>query len=113
MLVVEGTLNTEFHTGNTRLRIEALYNVEEARTNYARSMQLTIGKEQAQNGFIDKLASLIPEEGVSECPILINYETDEATAQLRLGAEYKAPLDDASLGALREYLGEDRVVINF
>ena len=113
VLIVEGTLNTEYHTGNTRLRIEALYSVEEARANYARSMQLNVSQDQAQNGFLDKLGSLIPEEGVSECPILINYETDEATAQLRLGPAYKAPLDNASLGALREYLGKDQVMINF
>ena len=113
VLIVEGTLNTEYHTGNTRLRIDALYNVEDARNNYARNMHLTVAQEHAQNGFLDKLETLIPEKGISECPILINYETDEATVQLRLGADYKAPLDDVSLGVLREYLGKDQVVINF
>ena len=91
-------------------------NEYEEEVNQIRSMKLSDLAEEdpnQKNGFLDKLGSLIPEEGVSECPILINYETDEATAQLRLGPAYKAPLDNVSLGALREYLGKEQVVINF
>jgi len=113
VLVISGTLNTEYHTGNTRLRIEALYDVATARSMFARSLNLTVSEAQSQNGFIDHLASLIPPEGESECPIFVNYENQQATAQVRLGAAYKAPLDNASLESLRGYLGQDKVKINY
>lgn len=113
VLVISGTLNTEYHTGNTRLRVEALYDVQTARKIYARSLNLSVNQAQSQNGFLDKLASLIPPEGESECPILVNYETDKALAQVRLGSDYKAPLDEASLQQLKAYLGDDRVVVNY
>ena len=113
VLVISGTLNTEYHTGNTRLRIEALYDVGTARSMYARSLNLTVSEAQSQNGFVDHLASLIPPEGESECPIFVNYENDQATAQVRLGAAFKAPLDNASLESLRGYLGQDQVKINY
>ena len=113
VLVISGTLNTEYHTGNTRLRIEALYDVATARSMYARSLNLTVSEAQSQNGFIDHLASLIPPEGESECPIFVNYENDQATAQVRLGPSYKAPLDNSSLESLRGYLGQDQVKINY
>lgn len=113
VLVISGTLNTEYHTGNTRLRIEALYDVETARAMYARSLNLTVSEGQSKNGFVDTLAAMIPQEGESECPIIINYENDQASAQVRLGAAYKAPLDNQSLESLRNYLGNDQVQINY
>jgi DNA polymerase-3 subunit alpha len=113
VLIISGTLNTEYHTGNTRLRIEALYNMQEARNIYARSLRLNVGQAAAQNGFVDQLKALIPPEGESECPILLSYENDQATAQIRFGADYKAPLDNDSLKTLRGYLGDDNVVVNY
>ena len=113
VLVISGTLNTEYHTGNTRLRIDALYDVESARALYAKGLNLTVSQAQAQNGFADQLAGLIPPEGESECPVFINYETAQATAQLRLGPAFKAPLDNHSLETLREHLGKDQVQVYY
>jgi DNA polymerase-3 subunit alpha len=113
VLIVSGTLNTEYHTGNTRLRIDALYSIEEARKIYARSLRINVGQAQAQNGFVDKLKTLMPPEGESECPILLSYETDQATAQIRFGPDHKAPMDNESLKTLRAYLGAENVVINY
>ncbi|PID45717.1 MAG: DNA polymerase III subunit alpha [Proteobacteria bacterium] len=109
VLIISGTLNTEYHTGNTRLRIEALYDIETARSIYARSLNLTVSEAQANNGFIDTLAEMIPPQGESECPIILNYSNAQASAQIRLGAKFKAPLDNASLESLRNYLGKDQV----
>jgi hypothetical protein len=41
--------------------------------------------------------------------VFIRYETDDATAQIRLGRGVNAPLDDNSLTALRKELGDNGV----
>ena len=44
-----------------------------------------------------------------QCPVFISYETDNETAELRLGSDVSAPLADEDIKQLRKALGEDRV----
>ncbi|HIO93369.1 MAG TPA: DNA polymerase III subunit alpha, partial [Leucothrix mucor] len=111
LLIIEGSLNTDF-SGNMRLRINVLHDITSARQTFARRLQLSIKKAQTSNGLIDKLSELLPQQQAN-CPVLINYETEDATAQIRLGEAFNASLNDKSLKALRKALGKDAVKVSY
>jgi DNA polymerase-3 subunit alpha len=114
VLVIEGTLNSDYVTGAVRLRIEALHDIRSARNSFLRRLTLNVDKSQTANGLLDKLDELLPSklanvESTGQCPVFISYETDKEKAELRLGADVSAPLGDEDLKLLKQTLGEDRV----
>jgi DNA polymerase-3 subunit alpha len=108
VLIIEGSLNTDF-SGNMRLRINTLHDMDSARKTFARGLQLSVKKAQTENGLVERLEELLPQQTDTTCPVFIRYETDDATAQIRLGRGVNAPLDDNSLTALRKELGDNGV----
>ena len=111
LLVIEGSLNTDF-SGNMRLRIDTLHDISSARQTFARRLQLSINKNQTTNGFVDDLSELLPAQQAT-CPVFINYETEDATAQIRLGEKFNASLDNDLLKTLRKALGQDAVRVSY
>ncbi len=108
VLIIEGSLNTDF-SGNMRLRINTLHDIASARNTFARRLQLSVKQAQTENGLAARLEALLPSQTEATCPVFIHYETDKASAQIRLGESVNAPLDNESLGKLRKELGENRV----
>ncbi len=44
-----------------------------------------------------------------QCPVFISYETDNETAELRLGSDVSEPLADEDIKQLKKALGEDQI----
>jgi DNA polymerase-3 subunit alpha len=112
VLIIEGSLNTDF-SGNMRLRINTLHDIASARKTFARRLQLKVKKAQTKDGLIDQLEVLLASQENANCPVFIHYETDEASAQIRLGEDIFSPLDNESLNSLKELLGKNRVRIYY
>jgi DNA polymerase-3 subunit alpha len=108
VLIIEGSLNTDF-SGNMRLRINTLHDIASARKTFARRLQLSIEKSQTNDGLVDRLVELLPQQEKATCPVVIHYKTDEATALIRLGDNVSAPLDSEPLNNLKKVLGEKSV----
>ena len=108
VLIIEGSLNTDF-SGNMRLRINVLHDIASARKTFARRLRLSVNQSQTGNGLVERLVELLPKEIEASCPVFIHYETDKATAQIRLGEGVNAPLSDNALQALRKELGDKGV----
>jgi DNA polymerase-3 subunit alpha len=108
VLVIEGSLNTDF-SGNMRLRINVLHDIASARKTFARHLQLSVNQSQIDTNLVERLGELLPQQKEASCPVFIHYETDKATAQIRLGKSVNAPLSDDALQALRKELGDKGV----
>jgi DNA polymerase-3 subunit alpha len=119
LLVVEGTLNTLYGTSDIRFYANTLHNMEGARNQFLRRLQLNIDKSQTNNGLLDKLDELLPtriqsaeyQEPIQagNCPVFVSYQTNHEMAELRLGADVSAPLGDDDIKSLRKELGDDKV----
>ena len=99
-----------------RLRIDKLHDIESARNEFLRHLKLSVNKKQTANGLLDKLDELLPNKSNYEdqsnggqCPVFISYETENETAEIRLGSDVSAPLADEDIKKLKKALGEDRV----
>ena len=117
VLVIEGSLNSDYTSGAVRLRIDKLHDIESARNEFLRRLTLSVDKKQTANGLLDKLDELLPNKSSNyddmsnggQCPVFISYETENETAELRLGSDVSAPLSDEDIKKLKKTLGEDRV----
>lgn len=118
VLIVEGSLNSDYATGSVRLRVEALHNIESARNQFLRRLTLSVDKSQTANGLLDQLDELLPTRSLGsadniqnqgQCPVFISYETENEKAEIRLGPDVSAPLGDDDLKLLKKVLGDERV----
>jgi len=109
LLLVEGVINTDRRTGTTRLRVTALYNMETARDVFAQRLLLKVTQSVANDATIDILQRVLQDDERRSCGVFIHYETEKATAQIRLGEAYSAPISDAELKEIEQLLGEKAV----
>lgn len=114
VLIIEGKLNTDQRTNTTRLRVEKLHNIQQARQQFARRLLLNIDHHQANNGVIEATQSLVStEQDTTNCPIVIQYQNGQATTQIRLGQHFSIEMSDNNLQYLRKQLGEEGVRIDY
>ena len=115
-LIVEGTLNTLYQTGDIRFYANELHDIESARSQFLRRLLLSIDKNQTNNGLLDKLDELLPtfsadaeNKSTAQCPVFIAYDTGDEKAELRLGSDVCAPLSDGDIKRLKKTLGDESV----
>jgi DNA polymerase-3 subunit alpha len=109
LLMVEGVMNTDRRTGTTRLRVTALHTMETARDVFARRLLLKVTQPLANDATIDVLQRVLQGDERRSCPVFIHYEMEKATAQIRLGEVYSAPIGDTELKEIEQLLGENAV----
>jgi len=116
LLIVEGTLNTVYGTMDVRFYANELHDIQSARNQFLSRMSLSIDRKQTANGLLDQLDELLPSHSLNDrdidqgqCPVFISYQTDNESAEIRLGPNVCAPLADNDIKMLKKVLGEDRV----
>ena len=99
LLVVEGKASLDEYSGNIRVSGEELFNFAQARSRFARQLELQCNSSVN----IARLKEILKPWSEGECAVQINYTNGVAVCQLRLGADWQVTLDDAlmrELGAL-------------
>ncbi|MEI7457051.1 MAG: DNA polymerase III subunit alpha [Nitrosomonadales bacterium] len=99
LLVVDGKASLDEYSGNIRVSGEELFNFAQARSRFARQLELHCNSSVN----IAQLKELLKPWSGGECAVQINYNNEVAVCQLRLGADWHVTLDDAlmrELGAL-------------
>jgi DNA polymerase III subunit alpha len=116
LLVAEGALAIDDFSGNLRLSVESLFSMEQAREQFSRSLQLSWavnGQTQESNAFIPELQSALQPFKGGNCPVAIHYATLKASANLRLGEEWRVHPTDELLARLRRLPGGVGVEIKY
>ncbi len=114
IIIVDGALNTDSFSGRTRFRIENIQSIQQARNRFARRLLLTIDQSKANNGIVEALAThLIKDDPDASCPVFVEYHTEEATARLQLGQQFKAPCSDEGIQALKDLLGDHAIALQY
>ena len=71
VVVVEGSLNSDYTTGAVRLRVEALHNMESARNQFLRRLTLSVDKSQTANGLLTSSTSCSQQTGTMAIKMVI------------------------------------------
>ncbi|WP_418647112.1 DNA polymerase III subunit alpha [Thauera butanivorans] len=115
ILVVEGKVSNDDFSGGLRIVADRLLTLGEARSRFARALQVRINGEVAASGgalaAAGKLQTLLEPFREGGCPVRVNYRNAAAEAELPLGDGWRVRLDDALLESLRDWLAPEAVEI--
>lgn len=115
VLVVEAKVSNDEFSGGLRIIADRLLTLGEARSRFARALQLRINGEVGAGGgaaaTAGKLQTLLEPFREGGCPIRVTYRNAAAEADLPFGDGWRVRLDDALLESLREWLPPESVEV--
>ena len=111
--MINGSIKQDNFSGRNSLRATEVFDIEQARTRYARFIEVDLHRSQVQNGFIQALADTIDPYKNGDCPLVIKYDNGDATADLKLGKEWAVMPSDDCIGRLRKMVGNGKVVVHY
>jgi DNA polymerase III subunit alpha len=116
LLVAEGALAIDDFSGNLRLNIETLYNMEQAREQFARSLQISWvvdGQVEDTHAFISGLQTALQPFKGGSCPVGIGYTSSEASVSMQLGDDWRVHPTDELLTRLKRLPGAVGVEVKY
>ena len=111
LLIVEGALSIDDYTGGLRLTADGIYTFEQAREQYARAVVLHWKKEAKD--FIAKMKDILQPFTGGNCPIQIMFSSDNATASLQLGDEWRIHPTDELISRLKKIFPTNLIEIKY
>ncbi len=113
IIVVDGNVKADHYSGNNQLSGKEIFTVEQARSRYARYLELVVNDGQENNEFSEMLAECLQPYRKGPCPVVINYRKQASSVEMKLGKDWRIIPSEACLHALRSGFGEDNVIIHF
>ncbi|WP_411728619.1 DNA polymerase III subunit alpha [Methyloglobulus sp.] len=116
LLVAEGALAIDDFSGNLRLTVENLYNMEQARESFARGLQISWAVDgQAPEGpaFISGLHTALQPFKGGACPVGIRYASQAASTSIQLGDGWRVHPTDELQARLKRLPGVVAVEVKY
>ena len=113
LLVVEGDVTVDDYSGGYRISAREIYDIEQARSRYAKRLVVSVAQEKAGNGFIHSLAQTLEPYREGGLPVAIDYRRPGASAALVLGESWRVRPADVLLQKLTELAGEQQVRLEY
>lgn len=109
VLVIEGKVSNDDFNGGLRITADKIYELGEARSLYARSLQVSMNGNADPARFAGLLEPYRSED--AGCPVRVLYSNDRARGELMLPKHWGVRLDDGLIASLKEWLGDKAVRI--
>jgi DNA polymerase III subunit alpha len=107
LLVVEGRPQNDEFTGGIRIAAEKVYDLQSARSRFARGMHLVCNGQSSGT----RLRELLAPYRQGSCPVSVVYSNHGAQCRIELGEEWRVKLDDGLIQALGAWLQPENVQI--
>jgi DNA polymerase-3 subunit alpha len=113
LLVIQGTLGLDDYSGGNQVTASALYDINQARGQFARRLVVGVEARAAGNGFVTSLAEILRPFREGRCRVCIDYLGGAAQARIALGDDWTVHPTDELLHRLRELAGRERVAVEY
>jgi DNA polymerase-3 subunit alpha len=113
LLVIQGTLGLDDYTGGNQITAQEIYDINQAREQFARRLVVGVEATQAGNGFVKSLADILTPFREGSCRVCIDYLGGGAAARVALGDEWTVHPTDELLHRLQELAGEQHVMVEY
>ena len=102
LLIVEGKVNRDDYSGGLRVTADKVFDLNTARTLYARELHLTCNGRSDSNRLKELLGPYRNGEG--GCPVRIAYHNGQAACEISLGNGWRVQLHDRLIESLGQWL---------
>ena len=115
LLVIEGEIQRDEFTGNTRVLGKKILDISEARENHAKNLLIKLSKSIIKPSLLDDLKKIMSNFCPGLCLTRIVYTDPELKTQvyLTLGDNWRVKPEEDLLKALRESFGEESISIQY
>lgn len=113
LVVVEGEVSIDDYTGGVKMSAQKIYDIDHAREAFAKRLVLSVDEKKAGNGFIKELAEVLSPYREGHCPVLVDYQRPDATAQIQLGRDWRVRPTDELIRRLDELAGREHVRVEY
>lgn len=110
LLVVEGQISFDEFIGGHRVTQKALYDIAQAREEWAKRIELDWDGVAGDAGFAQALQQALAPSRRGGCPVRVNYRGMTAAVPVDLGPDWRVRPDDELLERLAALAGAVRVV---
>jgi DNA polymerase-3 subunit alpha len=111
LLLIEGKVSHDDFSGGLRVSADKLMTVGEARSRFARALQLSMNGHSIEGRYAEKLRTLLTPYRNGACPVRVAYRNHEAEVELGLSDAWRIRLEDELLISLREWLTPENVKV--
>ncbi len=103
IIVLVGELGLDHYSGNARVTVDVIYDLDAARNHYARRLLIPLVHAQVNDAFITQLKEVLtPFLEAGECPIVCQYEGEKAKAMLHLSKDWRIYLNNELLHRIEQ-----------
>lgn len=113
LLVFKGIAGHDDYTGNVRLKCDTVLTFAQARQLFAKRLSIKISSETVQPSFAQELEVKLTPYREGTCPVVIDYQREDAKATIPLGPQWHINLDDQLVAGLRKWLGDEAIAVMY
>ena len=113
LLVVEGHVSVDEYTGGFKMSAEQIYNIDQARAQFADKLELKLDPACFANGFVHELKEILQPVRGGRCPVVVHYERDDASVPLVFHDDWRVQPNQALLDRLTRLAGDKRVQLHY
>jgi len=93
VIVLSGELGLDHYSGNARVNVDNIYDLDGARNHFARRLAINIQHKQVDQAFIEQFKEVLtPFREGGECPVIYNYQGQKAKVIISLSNDWKVKL---------------------
>ena len=112
VVVVEGDVSWDSYSERNKVTARSVMSVLDARKKLIAGVSIAIDHSKAPKQWVQSLKQTLV-AGEDGCPVVVEYQHPEATGQIRIGGQFKAPLDDTGMHQLKQVFGESNVRLRY
>ena len=109
VLVVKGKASHDFFSGGIRLSADELFDIEQARAQLARHMQIQLKGEQVTPEVVTQLKNILEPNEQGLCGVGFEYQTATGVCQLGIAGQWRIIPSKVMLEQLDDLIGQKNV----
>ena len=109
VVFVRGKVEMDDYSGGLRMRVESVQDLAEVRSNGSRRLSIHLDHDNWNDMARQTLSELLSDECEDGCEVLLKYANSEASADLRLGRQWRVQPDEKNVQRLKKVFGGESV----
>lgn len=113
LIVCQCEIRQDTQNNQLRIRVHEIYTFEQARSQYAKQLELYVDAQNQTKFNFDQFKELLKNQPKGNVPILISYQTIDLKTQLKLSPDWNVSLSESLLQALGLLVGANNIKVVF